>query len=191
MPERRSAPASGRIRSDEQAIQPAREEVSVQARQWTSASCSDQGALQLKHRRPNEHSVMSAKLATRTAESTFQGHRVELESYGGPVVASQAPGMLGQPKEPKPGAMRLPWQHVATDRVHQLLGQVAAKELQRQRPCEAPQWSGDGAHPVSKRMACGADQAGVLASLTVLSLECFDAALILAGELAADGALQP
>jgi prophage regulatory protein len=94
MPEPRSAPASGRIRSDEQAIQPAREEVSVQARQWTSASCSDQGALQLKHQRPNEHSVMSAKPATQTAGPTLATHRVDPKVQGRTVLAAAnlAPG---------------------------------------------------------------------------------------------------
>ena len=37
------------------------------AKERTSTGCSDQGALRLKHRRPNEHSVMSAKPATQPA----------------------------------------------------------------------------------------------------------------------------
>jgi hypothetical protein len=45
----RSARSIDRTRSDEQSIQPARAEVSVLAMERTSTSCSEQGALQLKH----------------------------------------------------------------------------------------------------------------------------------------------
>jgi hypothetical protein len=50
--QRRSCWTCARTRSDKQAIQPARAEVSVPAQQMTPTGCSDQGALRLKPHSP-------------------------------------------------------------------------------------------------------------------------------------------
>ena len=48
----------------------------MSAKERTSTGCSDQGALRLKHKRPNEHSAMSAKPAIQTADPTFATSQV-------------------------------------------------------------------------------------------------------------------
>ena len=85
---------------NKQAIQPARAEVSVSAMERTSTGCSDQGALRLKYRRPNEHSTMSAKPATQTAGPTFATHQVAQEAHGNTVVAGAILAPSGHPPAP-------------------------------------------------------------------------------------------
>ena len=60
----------------------------MSAQERTSAGGSDQGALRLKHRRPNEHSAMSAKPATQTSGPTFATRQVAPEAHGSTVLAA-------------------------------------------------------------------------------------------------------
>jgi prophage regulatory protein len=64
------------------------------AKERTSTGCRDQGALRLKHRRPNEHSAMSAKLATQTADSAFATSQFAPGVHGRTIsaAANSAPG---------------------------------------------------------------------------------------------------
>jgi prophage regulatory protein len=60
----------------------------VSAKERTSTGCSDQGALRLKHKRPNEHSAMSAKPVPQTAGPTFATHQVAPDAHGSTVLAA-------------------------------------------------------------------------------------------------------
>lgn len=65
----------------------------MSAKERTSTGCSDQGAMRLEHRRPNEQSAMSAKLPTQTAGQTFATSQRAPELQGRTVLdaASLAP----------------------------------------------------------------------------------------------------
>ena len=56
--------------------------------------CSDQGALRLKRRRPNEHSAMPAKPATQTAAPALATSQLAQDAQGRTVLAAAnlAPG---------------------------------------------------------------------------------------------------
>ena len=89
----------------------------MSAKERTSTGCSDQGALLLKRRRPNEHSAMSAKRATQTADPTFATHQVAPKAHvsaglaaaslapSGPLQARQA---AAQTMDTQPILLRLP-----------------------------------------------------------------------------------
>ena len=88
----------------------------MSAMERTSTGCSDQGALPLKRRRPNENSAMSAKPST--ARPTFTSQRAAPESHGSSVLASasqipgshhsQAPHAADQVMGAQPILLRLP-----------------------------------------------------------------------------------
>lgn len=70
----------------------------MSAKERTSTGCGDQGALQLKHRRPNEHSAMSAKPATPTTGPALATSQLAPDVQGRTVLsaANLAPG--GRPQ---------------------------------------------------------------------------------------------
>ena len=70
----------------------------MSAKERTSTGCSDQGALRLEHRRPNEHSAMSAKPATHTAGPAPATSQFAPEGQGRTVLAAAnlAPGSHSQ-----------------------------------------------------------------------------------------------
>ena len=72
------------------------------AKERTSTGCSDQAALRLKHRRPNEHSALSAKPATQTASLALATRQFAPEAPGKtvPATANLAPG--GHPQAAHP-----------------------------------------------------------------------------------------
>jgi prophage regulatory protein len=89
----------------------------VSAKERTSAGCSDQGALRLKYRRPNEHSAMSAKPAPQTAGPAFATSQFAPEAQGRTSLgtANLAPGghpqaapAADQVMAAKPILLRLP-----------------------------------------------------------------------------------
>lgn len=68
----------------------------MSAKERTSTGCSDQGALRLKHRRPNEHSAMPAKPTTQTAAPALATSQLAQDAQGRTVLAATnlAPGGL-------------------------------------------------------------------------------------------------
>ena len=66
----------------------------MSAKERTSTGCSDQGALRLKHRRPYEHSAMSAKPATQPAGPALATDQFAPDVQGRTVLAAAnlAPG---------------------------------------------------------------------------------------------------
>jgi len=79
----------------------------VSAEEMTSTGCSAQGALRPKRQRPNEHSAMSAKPATRNADSMAATHQVAPGAHAGTanVLANVPAGDHKQ--EPHAGAHAL------------------------------------------------------------------------------------
>ena len=89
----------------------------MSAKERTSTGCSDQGALRLKHRRPNEHSAMSAKPAPQTtapprATSQFapdvQGRNILPATNLAPGGHPQAAQAADQIMAAQPILLRLP-----------------------------------------------------------------------------------
>lgn len=89
----------------------------MSAEERTSTGCSAQGALPLKRQRPNEHSAMSAKPATRTTDPTAAAHQVAPGAPGRAtnVVANvpagghaQAPHAAAHALAAQPILLRLP-----------------------------------------------------------------------------------
>ena len=75
----------------------------MSAKERISTSCSDQGALRLKHRRPNEQ-AMSAKPAPQTAGPTFATHQVAPEAHGSTVLAAAIRAPSSHPSAPHAAA---------------------------------------------------------------------------------------
>ena len=82
------------------------------AKERTSTGCSDQGALRLKHRRPNEHSAMSAKPAPQTAGPTFATHQVAPEAHVSTVLAAANLAPSSHPPAPHAAAQIMPAQPI-------------------------------------------------------------------------------
>ena len=78
----------------------------MSAMERTYTGCSDQGALQLKRRRPNEHSAMSAKHATQTAGPTFASQQAAPKAHGSNVLASTSQ-VLGNHHPQAPHAVQV------------------------------------------------------------------------------------
>jgi hypothetical protein len=72
----------------------------VSAKERTSTGCSDQGALRLKHRRPNEHSAMSAKPATQIVGQTSATHQVAMKAHCRAFLAAASLAPRGNPQAP-------------------------------------------------------------------------------------------
>jgi len=75
----------------------------VSAKERTSTGCSDQGALRLKHRRPNEHSAMTAKPATQTAVPALATSQLAPDVQGRTVFAAADLAQGGHPPAARPG----------------------------------------------------------------------------------------
>ena len=86
-----------RIRT-EATIQLARAEVSVSAKERTSTGRSDQGALRLKRRRPNEHCAMATKLTTQTADLTVSRVQTPSQVPGGTELNAPDLALAGRPR---------------------------------------------------------------------------------------------
>ena len=89
----------------------------MSAKERTSTGCSDQGALRLKHRRPNEHSAMTAKPATQTAVPALATSQLAPDVQGRTIVPATdlTPGGHSQAAHPadqlmaaQPILLRLP-----------------------------------------------------------------------------------
>lgn len=89
----------------------------MSAEERTSTGCSAQGALPPKHQRPHEHPAMSAKPATRTADSTFATQQVAPGAHAGTTnvvanvalgVDAQAPHAAARAMAAQPILLRLP-----------------------------------------------------------------------------------
>jgi prophage regulatory protein len=77
----------------------------VPAQQMTPTGCRDQGALRLKHRRPNEHSAMSTKPTPQTAQEShlaFESMCTALQSQNAiaPAAASRTAAARQQGRSP-------------------------------------------------------------------------------------------
>ena len=70
----------------------------MSVKERTSTGCSDQGALRLKHRRPTEHSNMSAKPATQTTVPALASSQFAPEVQGRTILpaVNLAPGVHPQ-----------------------------------------------------------------------------------------------
>lgn len=68
------------------------------AKERTSTGCSDQGALRLKYRRPNEHSAMSTKPATPTTGPALGTSQLAPELQGRTVRAATNLATGGDPQ---------------------------------------------------------------------------------------------
>lgn len=75
----------------------------MSAKERTSTGCSDQGALRLKHRRPNEHSAMSAKPTTQTAVPALATSQLAPDVQGRTVFAAADLAQGGHPPAARPG----------------------------------------------------------------------------------------